>query len=188
VTLRVQECGWHNVDLRNVVVTSPSGELSGTRHFRTLRAEQRYWLILFVWQAFWEDQSKTNRDGRTNCDSHCFTSRASRMGGVAGTYWRCVRQACLVHDSSVGLDGPGIESWLGARFSVPVQTGPGAHPASCTMGTGSFAGVKRPGRGVGHPPPSSAEVKERVDLYLYSPWGPSRPVLRPTLRFVYCYV
>jgi hypothetical protein len=27
-------------------------------------------------------------------------------------------------------------------FSVPVQTGPGAHPASCTMGMGSFPGVK----------------------------------------------
>ena len=35
----------------------------------------------------------------------------------------------------------------GARFSAPVQTGPGAHPASCTIGTGSFPGVKS-GRGV----------------------------------------
>ena len=42
-----------------------------------------------------------------------------------------------------GLDGPGIESRLGARFSAPVQTGRGAHPASCIMGTGSFLGVKR---------------------------------------------
>jgi hypothetical protein len=46
-----------------------------------------------------------------------------------------------------------------ARFFAHVQTGPGAHPASCTMGTGSFLGVKRPGRGADHPPPSSAEVK-----------------------------
>jgi hypothetical protein len=45
------------------------------------------------------------------------------------------------------LDGPGIESRWGARFSVPVQTGPGAHPASCVVGTESFPGVKR-GRGV----------------------------------------
>ena len=30
----------------------------------------------------------------------------------------------------------------GARFSALVQTGPGAHPTSCTMGTGSFPGVK----------------------------------------------
>jgi hypothetical protein len=56
-------------------------------------------------------------------------------------------------DSSVGiatgygLDGPGIESRWGARFSAPVQSGPGAHPASCTVGTGSFPGVES-GRGV----------------------------------------
>jgi hypothetical protein len=65
----------------------------------------------------------------------------------------------------------------GARFSTPVQTGPDVHSASYTMGTGSFPGVKRPGRGVDHPPPSIAEVKERVELYLYSPFGPSWPVL-----------
>jgi len=35
--------------------------------------------------------------------------------------------------------------------------------------TGLFLGVKRPRRGVDHPPPSSAEVKEGVQLYLYSP-------------------
>ena len=86
-------------------------------------------------------------------------------------------------DSSVdiatrnGLDGPGIESRSEARFSAPAQTGPGSHPASYTMGTGSFLGVKRPGRGVDHPPSSSAEVNERVELYLYSTSGPSWPVL-----------
>jgi len=36
---------------------------------------------------------------------------------------------------------------VGARFSAPVQTGPGAHPPSCIMGTGSFPGVKS-GRGL----------------------------------------
>ena len=45
-----------------------------------------------------------------------------------------------------GLDGAGIESRWGARFSAPVQTGPGANPASYAMGTGYFPGVKRPGR------------------------------------------
>jgi hypothetical protein len=45
----------------------------------------------------------------------------------------------------------------------------------------SFPGVKRPGHGVDHPHPSSAEVKERVELYLYSSSGPSWPVLRRTL-------
>jgi len=45
------------------------------------------------------------------------------------------------------------------------------------MGARSFPGVKRPGRGVDHAPPSNAEVKERVELYLYFPSGPSWPVL-----------
>jgi hypothetical protein len=49
-----------------------------------------------------------------------------------------------------GLDGPGIV--VGARFFAHVQTGPGAHPASCTMGTGSFPGVKRPGSGADQTP------------------------------------
>ena len=40
----------------------------------------------------------------------------------------------------------GIESRCG-RDCPPVQTGPGAHPASCKMGTWSFPGVKC-GRGV----------------------------------------
>jgi hypothetical protein len=31
---------------------------------------------------------------------------------------------------------------VGARFSAPVQTGPGAHPTSCAMGTVSFPGIK----------------------------------------------
>jgi hypothetical protein len=47
---------------------------------------------------------------------------------------------------------------VGVRFFAHVQTSPGAHPASCTMGTGSFPGVKRPGRGADNPPPSSTEV------------------------------
>jgi hypothetical protein len=86
-------------------------------------------------------------------------------------------------DSVVGiatryeLDGPGIESRWGRDFQQLSRPAPGAHPASCTMGTGSFPGVKRPGRSVDHPPPSSAEVKERVELYFYSPTGPSWPVL-----------
>ena len=61
---------------------------------------------------------------------------------------------------------------VAARFSAPVQTGSGAHPAPGTIGTET-----RPGRDLGHHPLSSSEVKERVELYLYSPSGPSWPVL-----------
>jgi len=61
---------------------------------------------------------------------------------------------------------------VGAGFSAPVQTGSGAHPTSYAMSTGSFPGIDRPGRGVDHPPSSSTEVKERVELYLFSRSGP----------------
>jgi len=47
-----------------------------------------------------------------------------------------------------------------------VQNGSGAHPVSYPMDT---LGVKRPGREVGHLPPSRAEVKEYLELYLHSP-------------------
>jgi hypothetical protein len=47
--------------------------------------------------------------------------------------------------------------------------------------TGFFPGVKRLESGVNHPLPSRTEVKERVDLYLYSRSKPSWPVLGSTL-------
>jgi hypothetical protein len=78
-------------------------------------------------------------------------------------YYYC---CCCGSSSSVGIATElragryGDRIPVGVRFFAHVQTGPGAHPASCTMGTGSFPGVKRPGRGADHLPPSSAEVKK----------------------------
>jgi hypothetical protein len=67
--------------------------------------------------------------------------------------------------SDYGLEDQAIEvrSPAGAKdFSsiLCVQTGSGAHPASCTMGTGGpFPGGRaRPGRDADHSPPSNAEV------------------------------
>jgi hypothetical protein len=85
-------------------------------------------------------------------------------------------------DSSVGivtgygLDGPGIESMWGREFTHPSRPalGPTKPPIQWVPG---LSAVKRPGRGFDHPPPSSAEVKERVEIYLYSPYTPSCPVL-----------
>jgi len=79
-----------------------------------------------------------------------------------------------------GLDGLGIETQCRPRFSTPIQTGPGAHPGSYTLGTGSFPGVKWPGHGTDHPPPPSAKVKERVELYIYSPFRTLWPILGRT--------
>jgi len=69
-----------------------------------------------------------------------------------------------------------------SKFSAPVLTGCGTHPASYTMGTGSFPGVKRQRRGSDHPPQFSAEVKERVELYIYSVSGPYHCLLKPYIQ------
>jgi hypothetical protein len=78
-----------------------------------------------------------------------------------------------------GLDGPGIQSRCGWDFQHLSRPALGTHPSSCTMGTRSFPGVES-GRGVTLTPhpllvPRS---KNRVELYLYSPQGPSWPVKR----------
>ena len=80
------------------------------------------------------------------------------------------------------LDGPGIKSRWGEIF----PTCPGGscnRPSLPYNGYLVFTGVKRPERGIDHPPPSSAEVKERAQLYIYSPSGPSCSVLGWTLYF-----
>jgi len=59
-----------------------------------------------------------------------------------------------------GMDSPGIESRWDVRFTAPVQTSPGAHPAYYTVGTGSFPEVKRPGRCVHHPPHLVSRLRE----------------------------
>jgi hypothetical protein len=102
---------------------------------------------------------------------------------VASRNIKCTMVKIMGRDSSVGiatcygLDGPGTGSRWGRDFSAPVQTGPGAYPASYTMGTVSFPGVKRPGHGIEHPHPSSIVVEGRVELYICSPSEPSWPVL-----------
>ena len=59
------------------------------------------------------------------------------------------------------LDGPGIESPWKARFSASLQTSAGLLHKGYLV---SFPGAKRPRCGINHPTPSSAEVKERVEL------------------------
>jgi len=60
-----------------------------------------------------------------------------------------------------------VQTQLLAIFSVPIETCPEAHPSSCTMGTGDK--LTGTGRGIDHPPPSSAKIKEREELYVSPP-------------------
>jgi hypothetical protein len=87
------------------------------------------------------------------------------------------RDSVLGIATHYGLDGPGIESRWGRDFPHLSRPGLGPTQPPIQWVPGLSRGVKRPGRGIDHPPPSSAEVKERVELYLYSPSEPSWPVL-----------
>ena len=69
-------------------------------------------------------ESYEHSDRRNDGDSNCYV--------CAGMYARYLNKSMLVKKKIP----------VGTTFSVPVQTGPGAHPASCTIGTGSFLGVK----------------------------------------------
>jgi len=95
--------------------------------------------------------------GRQSVSRHKYLCK---KGCIFSNYmWSCGPDISVSIATGYGLDGPGIEPRWGARLSAPVQTGPGAHPASCTMGTGSFQGGKeRPGPDADHSPPSSAVV------------------------------
>jgi hypothetical protein len=75
-----------------------------------------------------------------------------------------------------GLDGPGIESRWGRDFPHPSR--PPLRPTQPpTPWVPGLSRVKATGVCLWPPTPSSALVKERVELYLYSPSGPSWPVL-----------
>jgi hypothetical protein len=72
-----------------------------------------------------------------------------------------------------GLDGPGIESRLGRYFPHPSRPAQGPTQWVPCLSRGYS------GRTVAltAPPPASPDVKERVELYLYSPSGASWPVI-----------
>jgi len=85
-------------------------------------------------------------------------------------------QKYAVLKTDYGLERSGYRIPMGRDFP-PIQTGPGAHPASCTMGTGSLPGVKY-GRGVlltTHPLLVPRSWKSRA-IPLPSLWATTGPV------------
>jgi hypothetical protein len=72
------------------------------------------------------------------------------------SYW--YSSGSIVSDYGLDDRAIGVRSPAGAKdfsSSLYIQTGSGAHPASCTIVTG---GKARPGRDADHSPPSTAEV------------------------------
>jgi hypothetical protein len=93
---------------------------------------------------------------------------------------RRVRIAQSILTLGYGLDDwgsvPGRENYGNFSLCHCIQTGSGAHPASYPMGTGAlFTGIKRPGLGAEHLPPSSADVKNAwsctsIAQYVFVAW------------------
>ena len=70
----------------------------------------------------------------------------------------------LVKMSRYRPDRPGIESWWGRNFPHPSRPALGPPSFQHNRHRVPFPRVKRPGCVVNHLPPSSAEVKEKVEL------------------------
>lgn len=86
--------------------------------------------------------------------------------------FHCSRLSVVGMASLYGLNGRGIEPWLGRIFRTRPDR-PTAHRASYAMLTRLFLLAKRPALGVNHLPQSKAKADERVELNLYSPALPS---------------
>jgi len=97
------------------------------------------------WNSNWQDKSAVTGENRTSMT-------CCRPPYIPNYCPWVSRDSSVCIAIRYGLDGPGIESRWGSRFSALVQTGSGSHPCSYTMGTWSFQETELPGRGVDHPP------------------------------------
>jgi hypothetical protein len=135
--------------------------------------------LLYVWRFFQAldfDWANTMwpKDGEPSSDLAVFpfVTHIRLPNHLQGSvFWQC--RPMLFYGLMVRGSNPGGGEIFRTRPDRP----------SKTMVTGSFPGVQRPGHGVEHSPPSSAEVKERLELYLYSPSGPSLPCSRVKFTF-----
>ena len=85
--------------------------------------------------------------------------------GVRKSSWHSVHSYSIKN----GLSGDRISVF--ARFSATFQAGSGIHTASGKMGPGFFfSGLKSLGHGLYYPPPSSVEVKERLEEIFLPLW------------------
>jgi len=146
-------------------------------------AARRYWL---AWTAriLREQNMVATRDGVLRCRpvwlAICGAGASNPYGYklymIQEMNWRRGRENKHLYniiDTRCKLVGPGIESRWGARFSCTRPDSPSGTPNLLYNGYRvSFLGVKWPELGVDEPPPSSTEVKERVELYFRSPSGP----------------
>ena len=99
------------------------------------------------------------KDGRTNAP-RCYVIRTVPSCWMLNLVVHVVNMS---QDSLLGLAAPCL-------LNVPgIESRPGPTRPPIQWGTWLFARLKRPAIDVNHPPASTAEVKERVEIYLYCP-------------------
>ena len=76
-------------------------------------------------------------------------------------------------------------AWIRISMLLSRLGGRAAHPASCTMGTGFFPGGIAAEAWQWPLTPSIAEAEEGIELYFYSPSGPSCPVTGLTFHLLF---
>jgi hypothetical protein len=87
-----------------------------------------------------------------------------------GTFFPCGPGSVVGIATAYGLDGPGIESRWGGEIFRTCPDRPRGPPSLLYNEYRVFPGDKvRPRCDADPSPPSSAEVKNRVEVYLYSP-------------------
>ena len=115
------------------------------------------------------------------CCIHVFTSEPIESISIKFCIGRCIYRAGIARSAyrfDTGWKVRGSNPGRGGEIFRTRPDWPRGPPSLLYNGYRvPSPGVKRPGRGVNHLHTSSAEVKERVELYLYSPSGPSWPVL-----------
>jgi hypothetical protein len=107
-----------------------------------------------LFRCCWPQNVKINSDEKHAVFAHELQSILKLMVGFSNVYLEIL----IVIATGYGLYGPGTESRWGEIFYT-LQTEPGVYPAPYKMPTESFLAVKRPGRGVEHPPHLAPDVK-----------------------------
>ena len=126
-------------------------------------------LLLYV-------QSWTPDDGRKDRPKHveCHSKRNKIIWYIGASSWFFHRKRLKLHKPVIGCLWNVLATWrifMGRDSSIGISTcygldGPGMEsrwgdqPGSHIMGTGSFPGVKLPGRGADHPPHPAQRLKK----------------------------
>jgi hypothetical protein len=111
----------------------------------------------------------------SNWNMSLLETRHGSFAFCCDTAYSCMVPFCALHTWSWQCHyihcthGAGIESRWRRDFAHPFRPALGSTQPPIQCAHGLTPRVKRPGGGDDHPHPSSAQVKERVEVYLYSP-------------------